>query len=467
MRLLPNLLDFSLAYMIFRPMLQINKNASLLAQLGGKGKGSEAVLGIFLSGFGELALAVLLYLVYTLIALTIGVVLNVKAKSLVLSDSRPMLWFIGLVSILISQIWFTQLPGDVRWLALLPGLYVCATAVYLVRLERIRRHPVYRVLAGVPRRSFAFATARYSFFSSEAMRVHIVLLGTFWKAYAAYFVLGSVLMSIALSARLSPMQALSNWFRGLSPVISLAFLAGLVLAAAQPLRAVQSWILNSVSDLFAQLRRRLARSASELARKDQRPPILLLRSFQDDAITVENERFWGYRFLRVRNERIRLEEVIAESLYTYGPLIALSNPLDALPPLGAAKENISDDHWKSAVESYVEHAQKIVLIAGPTPNLAWEVNLILSKEMASKCLFVFPPDYLDPENSGRLLVKVLPELARYLRLDSLESERAAMDRALVLCADSGRQHTLIRAEQRGQASAYAEALRFAFLRPGA
>jgi hypothetical protein len=162
----------------------------------------------------------------------------------------------------------------------------------------------------------------------------------------------------------------------------------------------------------------------------------------------------------MRDESIRLEEVIAETLYPHGPRIALSNPEDRLPPLGAAKENVAGPSWQGVVECYMEQAALIVVIVGVTPNLRWEVSRMLACGFGEKCLFVFPPTYRGGWESQRLLVNCLPELAQELGLRSEQEEIEMLSGALVL---RGVGPVVIKADVGGNAMAYAESLRLGAL----
>jgi hypothetical protein len=94
---------------------------------------------------------------------------------------------------------------------------------------------------------------------------------------------------------------------------------------------------------------------------------------------------------------VRLEETIAETLYPYGPLIALSNPEDELPPLGAAKTNVDGAAWQPVVEQYMERALQIVMVVGATRNLRWEVDQLLDRRLLPKCVFIFPSCLSQPK----------------------------------------------------------------------
>lgn len=121
--------------------------------------------------------------------------------------------------------------------------------------------------------------------------------------------------------------------------------------------------------------------------KDTRPPVLLLRSFRDDMVTI------------MRSMTIRLvqgadpvfEEVVTDELWTYGPVIAIGRPGERIPSLGAARDYVSDDTWQEKVESYISEAVLILLIIGETEGLGWEFRKIVERGAWKKLILVFPP----------------------------------------------------------------------------
>ena len=468
MRLLPNLLDFGMAYSVFRPMVRVDAVLRPLAQL--KGVPPESVIIDIVNVitaeplvFGS---AVVAYSLFALLIAIFSVAFTSKLKSLVLSDSQWTVISVGAIFLMYGTALFIASAsitgvGLASLVAALPGAYVYAAFAYFRQLKSLKKHPVYHCLVGVKRRSFTFATTRYAFFSFKSLMVYGTILLASWKVYLAY--VGVVILILSLyivshsplyrypAARFSELPA--------SIRIPLGIVAFLLLS--QVVAYTRRFISNQTTRFVRELRTRLARSASTLAQKDNRPPILLLRSFKDDGIVVENERYWGHRFLGIHDERIRLEEVIAETLYPYGPLVTLSNPVDALPPLGAARENVADSVWQRKIEQYMEQASKIVLIIGVTRSLHWEVNQILSRGFMEKCLFVFPPAYRGFAEKSLLLGNCLPELSSELGLQSDEEEIALLSDALVLVGLRRPESFVIKAHSHGhKAMDYAEALRF-------
>jgi hypothetical protein len=142
-------------------------------------------------------------------------------------------------------------------------------------------------------------------------------------------------------------------------------------------------------------------SAAETLRKDTRAPVLFLRSFMDDAEPMTDIRFGRAR----KNSRLdtllaprktfrggrRLEELVAKVVARLGPFVAIGDPSDRLPEIGAARAYHSDDTWQSAIKQWVDTAQLIIQLAGPTSWIRWELDTILARSAGPKLILVFPP----------------------------------------------------------------------------
>jgi hypothetical protein len=125
-------------------------------------------------------------------------------------------------------------------------------------------------------------------------------------------------------------------------------------------------------------RRRLALRLQEIRKRDTRTPVLLLRSFDDDALPLES-RFRLLWFFHGAKEACTLEECVVTCLWQLGPVIAVGNPRDELSPLGAAREYISADQWRAVVQQYLEETSYVVCILGSTPGLNWEYEQLQTR----------------------------------------------------------------------------------------
>ncbi|MBI1385551.1 MAG: hypothetical protein GC150_11635 [Rhizobiales bacterium] len=141
------------------------------------------------------------------------------------------------------------------------------------------------------------------------------------------------------------------------------------------------------------LGRRLSQpDANTLLAGDDRPPILLLRSFADDDRAVRGKNVLArYVYFGLLKDR-RLEAVAADELSRVGPFIAIGQPGERLPRLGAARAYFDDDNWQAAVLDWMRGAAMIVVVVGRTPWVRWELETIAANGLATRSLLVCPPD---------------------------------------------------------------------------
>lgn len=141
--------------------------------------------------------------------------------------------------------------------------------------------------------------------------------------------------------------------------------------------------------------RHIAPSAAVVRHEDRRSPILLLRSFKDENISMYRFGSGFSTFVPPLANwlilRKRLDEFLEESLRSYGPAIAVGRPKEALPSLGAAREYVSDDNWMSLVELRIRQAQLVIAILGGTEGFGWEMSAILRLSAREKLIMVVPP----------------------------------------------------------------------------
>lgn len=117
-------------------------------------------------------------------------------------------------------------------------------------------------------------------------------------------------------------------------------------------------------------------------------PIVFLRSFSDDAATVTSKRL----FDRLVWRRRRLEEVAVSALAPLGAAIAIGQPGERLPRLGAVRAYYSDDAWQAAVLEWMRRAQLIVLVSGASHWTLWELRQVVDLGNHAKLVLMMPPD---------------------------------------------------------------------------
>ncbi len=150
--------------------------------------------------------------------------------------------------------------------------------------------------------------------------------------------------------------------------------------------------------LFAYARRLRAPGAVEVVRTDGRAPVLLLRAFQDDRAEVENAPpllDWRRVWARVGWSRAQsFEELIGGLFDRCGPVVAIGRPGEPVPPLGAARFWIGDEHWQSAVRQLLASGQRIVMLMGRLDGragLTWEAQQVFALPHPQKLVLLMPP----------------------------------------------------------------------------
>ncbi len=136
--------------------------------------------------------------------------------------------------------------------------------------------------------------------------------------------------------------------------------------------------------LIAQGRRIRAPRALDLLLSDPRPPVLLLRSFQDDDLIDPSFPATS------QTVPVRYESRLAAALRTLGPVIALGRPGEPEPELGAARLYVEDADWQDAVQYFMDRAAAVVAIVGESQGLWWEIEVAIQRVRSERLLLFFP-----------------------------------------------------------------------------
>lgn len=150
---------------------------------------------------------------------------------------------------------------------------------------------------------------------------------------------------------------------------------------------------------FILAKRLAARRIWARGKDDEKPPILFLRSFEDDQFSFRQSfrdpvswwfNLWSFR----RNA----DEMMIDEFAHYGPVVALGQPGEKSTPFGAQRQYASHDDWQHTIKQAAREAKAIVVAAGSTPGLSWEYELLKSENYLDKTVFLFPPPNRDPED---------------------------------------------------------------------
>jgi hypothetical protein len=145
-------------------------------------------------------------------------------------------------------------------------------------------------------------------------------------------------------------------------------------------------IILPVSNLFSFLAKRLrtfsqrllVQNADEIRKFDSRHPILLLRSFADDQISLRTiHRSRHIKLLQLFDSGVHintLDELLVQRYSYIGPVIAMGNPKDEIPRLGASRKYVKGTAWEEIVVSLMRQSAIVVIAVGDTESLLWEVH---------------------------------------------------------------------------------------------
>jgi len=147
-------------------------------------------------------------------------------------------------------------------------------------------------------------------------------------------------------------------------------------------------------------RRMRARDALSVLSIDPRPPVLYLRSFDDEDLPDPTFRS-PFHLENLPNPFIpqRYEERLVPVLRRIGPVISIGRPGERRAELGAARLYVRDDDWQAAVRYLAADAAALVIVVGRSHSLWWEIDLVLAHVRRERLLFFFP--YVDESKARR------------------------------------------------------------------
>lgn len=125
---------------------------------------------------------------------------------------------------------------------------------------------------------------------------------------------------------------------------------------------------------FWKLRRRSRLTAEEAMASDNRQPVLVLRSFDDDKHMAK---------MYIAQE---VETMLLEALAPLGPVIGIGNPADRIPRPGLSRSYVADSDWKKRILNYMSRAGYVVVLTGTSEGISWEIAQLVKKVDPRKVL---------------------------------------------------------------------------------
>lgn len=135
---------------------------------------------------------------------------------------------------------------------------------------------------------------------------------------------------------------------------------------------------------------------ADIVAADARPAVLYLRAFRQ-----ESDPFvwvWSREEQSLYTQRVygmpmvTFEQYLgAEFARQLGPFVALGNPLDSVPPEGAARSYAPDEDWQRHFCALAGAAAAIVMDGSHSDNLRWELAEITRNGWQRKLFFLTAP----------------------------------------------------------------------------
>ncbi len=160
--------------------------------------------------------------------------------------------------------------------------------------------------------------------------------------------------------------------------------------------------ISSVYKVFKGLERKILPNSEELLKIDNRPFVILLRSFCSDNTTVEAPfQIAPFQLKSIREVRISYEEIITRQLKSIGPVIAIGQPGESFPPHGAARKYMNNSEWQESLTDLIEKSGLVALIAGTTDGVLWELKQICNLGKSEKFMLIIPPPSVESESGSK------------------------------------------------------------------
>jgi hypothetical protein len=165
--------------------------------------------------------------------------------------------------------------------------------------------------------------------------------------------------------------------------------------------------------LLARLADRRATKLYQNVREwDARAPIVFLRAFDQDTEMLRARggdplARWPAGVGRPRT----LDEILLEHASPYGPVIAIGDPRDETPPLGAARVFVPGEGagWQEVVRGLVGASKAVVMCPNRGEGVQWELDLIAEAGGQLRTIFLASPE-LDRDATLALFQRFVPDM---------------------------------------------------------
>jgi hypothetical protein len=115
------------------------------------------------------------------------------------------------------------------------------------------------------------------------------------------------------------------------------------------------------------------KAVAERVIRDSKSDVLYLRAFGTDT-SISEYMAWAAGGAGLISGGLTVEEQLGEVLEPFGDFVAIGKPGETLPTPGAARLYASDAEWKNVVIDQMQCARLVVIRAGTSEGLLWELK---------------------------------------------------------------------------------------------
>jgi hypothetical protein len=145
---------------------------------------------------------------------------------------------------------------------------------------------------------------------------------------------------------------------------------------------------------------------------DQRAPVLFLRSFADDQFDFQRPAWQlRLRWYDLWSFRRNIDETMVDEVAAYGPVVALGQPGKAQTRFGANRHYASHEDWQDVVLKTARRAHAIVLVAGESPGLRWEFEMLRQEDLLDRTVLLLHSNPARADSNRRSIAWLLGDEA--------------------------------------------------------
>jgi hypothetical protein len=212
------------------------------------------------------------------------------------------------------------------------------------------------------------------------------------QSFAYLFItilIGSVIFYVLiLSVMIGDVDQISLFFAEADAGIWIVFIGTASLILAVFALSISAFIFKTIARYILRLK------YAKFTDSDKRKPILLLRSFQDDHVSLPRAGLVT-RFYRGVPPIQRLDHQLVENFSWLAPILALGNPKESdTTPFGAIRKylELNDEEWLPKVLEQAKEAKAIIIVIDHSAGVREELKVILEDDdLINKTLFLNSP----------------------------------------------------------------------------